>query len=112
MRIEASAPRSLRRLFAQGVLVSVLNPKIAMFFLAFLPQFVEPRRGPVPQQVLSLGLIYIALALTTDGSYAMLAGSLRQWLSGRAMRGALSRYLSGSIYLGLGVGTALTGRRH
>jgi threonine/homoserine/homoserine lactone efflux protein len=112
VRIEASAPRSLRCLFAQGVLVSVLNPKIALFFLAFLPQFVEPNRGPVAQQVVLLGLIYIALGLTTDGAYAMLAGSLRRWFGGRVMRGALPRYLSGGIYLGLGVATALTGRRH
>jgi threonine/homoserine/homoserine lactone efflux protein len=112
VRIEAAAPRSLRRLFAQGAVVSILNPKIAVFFLAFLPQFVEPGRGPVPQQVLLLGLIYVALALTTDGAYAMLASSLRQWLGGRVMQGPLPRYLSGSIYLGLGVGTALTGRRH
>jgi threonine/homoserine/homoserine lactone efflux protein len=50
-----SVPRSLHRLFRDGVVVSVLNPKIAVFFLAFLPQFVEPRRGPVPQQICSLG---------------------------------------------------------
>jgi threonine/homoserine/homoserine lactone efflux protein len=111
-RLEAPAPRSLRRLFAQGVVVNVLNPKIAVFFLAFLPQFVEPSRGPVPQQVLILGLIYLALGLITDGAYAMLAGSARQWLGGQVMRGPLPRYVSGGIYLGLGVGTALTGRRH
>jgi len=111
-RIEAGAPRSLRRLFGQGVLVSILNPKIAMFFLAFLPQFVDPSRAPVPQQVLGLGLIYIALALITDGSYALLAGSLRPWLGVRSRQAALPRYLSGTIYLGLGLGTALTGRRH
>jgi threonine/homoserine/homoserine lactone efflux protein len=110
--IQAAAPRSLRRLFGQGVLVSILNPKIAMFFLAFLPQFVDPSRGPVPQQVLRLGLIYIALALVTDGSYALIAGSLAPWLGVHSRRAALPRYLSGSIYLGLGVGTALTGRRH
>jgi threonine/homoserine/homoserine lactone efflux protein len=111
-RLPAGAPRSLRRLFAQGVMVSILNPKVAVFFLAFLPQFVEPNRGPVPQQVLMLGLIYIALALSTDSVYATLAGSVSQWLRGRVMQGPLPRYLSGGIYLGLGVGTALTGRRH
>ncbi|HEY2419379.1 MAG TPA: LysE family translocator [Steroidobacteraceae bacterium] len=111
-RLPAAAPRSLRRLFAQGVMVSILNPKVAVFFLAFLPQFVEPSRGSVPRQVLMLGLIYIALALSTDSAYATLAGSISQWLRGRVMQGPLPRYLSGGIYLGLGVGTALTGRRH
>ena len=67
---DASAPRSMYRLFTDGVVVSVLNPKIAVFFLAFLPQFVEPNRGSVPQQVLVLGLLYVALALFTDGAYA------------------------------------------
>lgn len=109
--VEASALRSLYRLFTDGVLVSVLNPKIAVFFLAFLPQFVDPSRGPVPQQVLLLGIIYVALALITDSAYALLAGSLRHWLGGRVMQGPLPRYASGVLYLGLGVSTALTGRR-
>ena len=110
--VEASAPRPLYRLFRDGVVVSVLNPKIAVFFLAFLPQFVEPSRGPVPQQVLLLGLTYVGLALITDSGYAFLAGSLRHWLGGRVMQGPLPRYASGVVYLGLGVSTALTGRRH
>ena len=108
---EVCTPRSARRLFADGVLVSVLNPKIALFFLAFLPQFVDPGRGPVAQQILLLGLLYVALALVTDSAYALLAGSLRHRLRDRALQGPLPRYISGSVYLGLGVGTALTGRR-
>ncbi len=63
-----TTPHSLSRLFTDGVVVSVLNPKIAVFFLAFLPQFVEPGRGAIPQQVLFLGLLYVALALVTDGA--------------------------------------------
>jgi threonine/homoserine/homoserine lactone efflux protein len=109
--INGEAPRSSHRLFTDGVLVSIFNPKIALFFLAFLPQFVTPGRWPVPNQVLLLGFIYIALALITDGSYALFAGYVRHWLGSRVLQGALPRYLSGSVYLGLGVGTALTGRR-
>jgi threonine/homoserine/homoserine lactone efflux protein len=109
---EDSTPRSLSRLFAEGVLVSVLNPKIAVFFLAFLPQFVEPGRGPVPQQVLLLGLIYVALALITDSGYAVLASRARYWLGSRVAQGPLPQYASGVLYLGLGVSTALTGRRN
>jgi threonine/homoserine/homoserine lactone efflux protein len=108
---EICTPRSAGRLFADGALVSVLNPKIALFFLAFLPQFVDPGRGPVAQQILLLGLLYVALALVTDSAYALLAGSLRHRLRDRALQGPLPRYISGSVYLGLGVGTALTGRR-
>jgi threonine/homoserine/homoserine lactone efflux protein len=103
---------SLYRLVVDGVVVSVFNPKIAVFFLAFLPQFVDPALGSVSQQILLLGLIYVALALITDGAYAVLAGSLRHWLSGRMMQGPLPRYLTGGLYVGLGINTALTGRQH
>lgn len=103
--------RSLSRLFRDGVIISVLNPKIAVFFLAFLPQFVDPGRGPVAQQVLFLGLLYVSLALVTDGTYAVLSGRLGHWIGGRLMAGPLPRYASGAVYIGLGVGTALADRR-
>lgn len=109
--VDALPSHSEYRVFTDGVVVSVLNPKVAVFFLAFLPQFVDPARGSVPQQVFFLGLLYVALALFTDGAYAMLAGSLRPWLGTRLMQGPLPRYASGAVYLGLGVSTALTGRR-
>jgi threonine/homoserine/homoserine lactone efflux protein len=109
--VEVSAPRPLRRLFTDGVVVSVLNPKIAAFFLAFLPQFVEPVRGPVWRQVLLLGLLYVAMALVTDSAYALLAARLRRRLGGKAMQGPLPRYASGAVYLGLGVSTALADPR-
>jgi threonine/homoserine/homoserine lactone efflux protein len=68
----ARPPRqSSSRIFRDGVIVSIFNPKIAMFFLAFLPQFVDPAGAPVTQQVLFLGLLYVALALITDGTYAV-----------------------------------------
>ena len=105
--IDAPAPRGLSRLFTDGVVVSVLNPKIAVFFLAFLPQFVEPSRGPVPQQLLFLGILYVALALFTDGAYAFLASRLRRWLKPQVIQGPLPRYASGVVYLGLGASTAL-----
>lgn len=109
--IEATPPLSWYRLVADGVVVSVFNPKIAIFFLAFLPQFVEPNHGAVTQQVLMLGLIYVGLALITDSAYAFLAGGFRHWLGGRVMQGPLPRYVCGSLYLGLGVNAALTDRR-
>jgi len=109
-----STPRShaTQRIFTDGVLVSILNPKIAIFFLAFLPQFVDPSRGPVPQQILLLGLLYVGLALITDSVYALVAGSLRHWLRDRVAGGPLPRYASGLLYIGLGIGTAIAGRRN
>jgi threonine/homoserine/homoserine lactone efflux protein len=105
--VEVDSARSARRLFTDGVIVSVLNPKIAVFFLAFLPQFVDAHRGAVTQQILVLGLLYVALALITDGAYAMLAGSVRHVLAGRLVQGPLPRYASGAVYVGLGLSTAL-----
>lgn len=109
---DAAPPRSLSRIFRDGIIVSVLNPKIGVFFVAFLPQFVDPAGGPVPQQVLFLGLLYVGLALITDGMYALAAASLRRWLDGRVLRGPIPQYASGAIYIGLGVTTALSGRRN
>ena len=109
--IKAIAPRALTRVFVDGVIVSVLNPKIAVFFLAFLPQFVEPERGQIAQQVLFLGALYVALALVTDSTYAILAARLRRFLGSRAIQGSLPRYAIGAVYLGLGVSTALAERR-
>ncbi len=109
--LEAPTPRSLCQLFSDGVLISVLNPKIAVFFLAFLPQFVDPARGPAAQQILLLGLLYVALALCTDGAYAVLAGRIRHWLGSRLVRGPAPHYASGAVYIGLGVSTALAERQ-
>lgn len=108
--VDVPAPRSLDRLFVDGVFVSVLNPKIAVFFLAFLPQFVQPGAGPVARQVLFLGLVYVGLALVTDSSYALLAGRFRHWMRGRVVQGRAPQYATGAVYLGLGVSTALAER--
>ena len=84
----AAEPRSLRRLFGQGVVVNVLNPKTALFFLAFLPQFVDVSRGAVGSQILALGLIFVALGVVSDGLYAVAAGTAGAWLKrdGRFLR--------------------------
>jgi threonine/homoserine/homoserine lactone efflux protein len=105
--VEMPAPRSLRRLFTDGVIVSVLNPKVAVFFLAFLPHFADPSRGSVPLQMFVLGSLYCALAVCTDGAYALLAARLRRWMRGPIARGSLPRYASGAVYIALGVSTAL-----
>lgn len=111
MDAPAAPPRALRRLFSDGVLVSVLNPKTALFFLAFLPQFVDRARGPVGIQVAALGTTFAAMALCTDSAYALLAGTVRRWIGKRGEAKAWPRYVSGTIYLSLGVGTALAARR-
>lgn len=100
--------RPLPQLFKEGVLVSVFNPKIAVFFLAFLPQFVDPSLKPGPMQLVLLGLIYAALALITDTMYGVLAIRLKGIFRGKAMQGSTPQYLGGFLLVGLGVKTALT----
>ena len=103
--------QSRRRLFFDGVMVSILNPKIAVFFLAFLPQFVTLDGIAIPLQLMLLGLLYVALAVLTDGSYALLASYLRRMISARFMRGPVPAYASGLVYLGLGISLALADRK-
>ena len=100
----------LTRIFAQSVLVQVLNPKVALFFLAFLPQFVDPSRGAAWAQVMVLGATLALLGLVTDGLYAILGGTVGGWLRRRSAgfhRG--ERYVSGSVYLALGAAAAASG---
>ncbi len=102
----------LSHVFSQGVVVTVLNPKTALFFLAFLPQLVDPSGGVAWAQVMVLGTTFVALALFTDGLYALLSGTAADWLRRRnespGFRRA-GRYLSGSVYLALGAATAISG---
>lgn len=101
-------PVRLRRVYLDGVLVNVLNPKTALFFLAFLPQFVVPARGHVALQLATLGVLMAAIGLLSDGAYALLAGTLRRGLLRRLGRAARwQRYLSGGVFIVLGVGAAL-----
>ena len=100
----------LRRVFVQAVLVQVLNPKVALFFLAFLPQFVDPSRGPVWTQTLVLGATLAGLGFFTDGFFALLGGTAGTWIKrrGTGLR-RTGRYVSGCVYLALGAVSAATG---
>jgi threonine/homoserine/homoserine lactone efflux protein len=96
-----------RRAFVRGAVVNVLNPKTALFFLALLPQFVDPDRGGVWSQALVLGLLFVALGLVTDSMYALAAGTVGGFLR-RRRRGM--RYGSGLVFVGLGAAAALAKR--
>jgi threonine/homoserine/homoserine lactone efflux protein len=105
----AARSRGRSRLYLRGLLVQLLNPKIAIFFLAFLPQFVDASRGPVAVQILLLGTIFTLLAVVSDSAYVLLAGAVGARLrAGRRGRGRLAK-LSGGVYIGLGVSAALSG---
>jgi threonine/homoserine/homoserine lactone efflux protein len=103
--------RAYGRLFRDGFIVNLLNPKTAIFFLAFLPQFVEASRGHIAMQIAFLGLLFTALGLVTDGCYALAAGTAGNWL--RRSRGFLKveRYVSGVLFIGLGLTAAFAGNQ-
>ena len=98
---------SYRRTFMRGVVVNVLNPKTALFFLALLPQFVDPDRGGVWSQALVLGLVFVGLGLVTDSLYALAAGTVGGFLRRRRRT---MRYGSGFVFVGLGAVAALAKR--
>lgn len=106
-------PQRLRRIFSQGVVVAVLNPKTALFFFAFLPQFADRTRGPVALQMFALGCLFVLMAVFSDGMYALLAGTAGQWLKGSRRFLRAERYLAGGAYIALGVTAAFaeTGKK-
>jgi threonine/homoserine/homoserine lactone efflux protein len=105
-------PRSLRRLYLDGAVVNALNPKTALFFLAFLPQFVDPAGGPVWLQTLALGFSFGLLGICSDGLYALVGAGVGRWLRRRdtASKGPL---VEGGLLVGLGLFTvAVPGAHH
>lgn len=108
-RPEVTPVRSTRKLYLDGLVLNVLNPKTAVFFLAFVPQFVDPDRGAASLQLVTLGVLFIVLGVISDGAYALLAaGAGARWRRSPG-RGRAGRRLTGSIYIGLGAVTALSG---
>src|SRR6202047_2400139 len=101
--------RSLGTLYRDGFIVNLLNPKTALFFLAFLPQFVDPSRGAVAFQVAFLGLLFTLMGLTSDGLYALVAGTAGRWIKRNGHYLRWERYLTGGVFIGLGVTAAFAG---
>jgi threonine/homoserine/homoserine lactone efflux protein len=101
------APRSLGAVYRRGAIVNVLNPKTALFFFAFLPQFVDPDRGATWSQIAILGALFVAIALASDALYGVAAGTAAAHLRGRAFA-AVQRWVSGSVLVVLGAAAART----
>lgn len=101
----------LNTLFRQGIMVNVLNPKAAIFFLAFLPQFINLEQGPAWSQSLVLGFVFALLGVLTGGLYVLLAVPIRHGLSRSQGFQKAERYVTGSTYIALGVATAADGNR-
>ncbi|MEX2238884.1 MAG: LysE family translocator [Dehalococcoidia bacterium] len=102
-------PARLSVIYRQGVVVNVLNPKTALFFFAFLPQFVDTGAGSVTLQVLILGATFSLLGLISDSLYALIASALGGWLKRGRFFARVRRWVSGGIYAALGLTAAFSG---
>ena len=109
LEIAIEGDRNLRGAFAQGIVVNVLNPKTALFFLAFLPQFVDRDASYPAVQIALLGLLFAALGLVTDSLWALAAGTAGGFLRRSRRFVRTQRYVTGTVYVGLGVATAFAG---
>jgi threonine/homoserine/homoserine lactone efflux protein len=89
--------------------VNLLNPKTAIFFYSFLPQFIDPSRGAPFLQIAVLGGLFVALATCTDSLYALIGSSAGGFLSRSAQSQKVRRFVSGGIYIALGIGAAISG---
>lgn len=105
--LDADSPR---RLFAMGLLTSLLNPKVAVFYLALLPQFIDPR-GDVMLQSLALGSVQIAISVSVNAAIVVAAGAIAGFLAGRPRWAAAQRWVMGGVLSALAVRMAVDARR-
>jgi threonine/homoserine/homoserine lactone efflux protein len=107
----AAEPKSLSRILRDGIVVGVSNPKVIVFFAAVLPQFVNRAAGHVPEQMLLLGSVFLAIAVVCDSSWALAAGTARAWLARSPRRLEMVGGAGGLAMIGIGASLALTGRK-
>lgn len=107
----AHGDKKFSTIFSQGVLVNLLNPKTVLFFIAFLPQFVEPARGHVTLQILQLGLLFALMSWITDSGWAILASTIGARLRGSLRLHRAQRNISGGLLIAMGLAAALSGAR-
>jgi threonine/homoserine/homoserine lactone efflux protein len=99
-----------RKLYCRGIIMNITNPKVSIFFLAFLPQFADPTRGSVAFQLLLLGALFIIATILVFGGIALLAGTLGQWLNQSVRTQKILNKVAGAVFLGLALKLATTER--
>ena len=108
-KVVTTASRRLGAVFMDGVLVNIFNPKTALFFLAFLPQFVTPGLGSISGQMASLGVLFVFIALFSDMLYVLAADFVFKCLKGDSSPRKWPRYTAAGIYIALGISTLFVG---
>lgn len=101
IRYRDSTDKDFGRLYRRGIVMNVTNPKVSIFFLAFLPQFADPERGPVAVQLLLLGALFIAATILVFGAVALLSGTLGQWLNRSEVTRKTMNRLAGTVFVAL-----------
>jgi threonine/homoserine/homoserine lactone efflux protein len=107
---EPSETKNYRTLYCRGIIMNVTNPKVSIFFLAFLPQFADPARGPISMQMLLLGGLFILATILVFGSIALLGGTLGQLLNRSDRTQNILNKITGTVFLGLALKLATTER--
>jgi len=98
---------NLRAVWFQGVFTNLLNPKVAVFFLAFIPQFIDPRNGQMPQQFFLLGIIFNAIGTSWLCSLALSSGRLSEWLRANPLAVAWQQRVTGAVFIGFAAKLAI-----
>jgi len=98
------------QLYRRGIIMNLTNPKVSLFFLAFLPQFVDPATGPVALQIMYLGLLFILATILVFGGISLLVGSVSARFRSSQHSGRIMNYLAGTVFVGLAVRLALVER--
>ena len=111
-KAEVGKQERLSRIYSQGFVVNLFNPKTALFFFAFLPQFVNTSNGNITLQIFLLGIMFVVMGIITDSAYAIISSSIANQLNANQNFLRNQRYFTGLIYIGLGVVTAFTGSRN
>lgn len=111
LRVAAARRRSLWRVFRGGLFCNVLNPKVAVFFVVFLPQFADPDLGPVAVQLIVLGLILTVVVTLWNMAVGLSSGGVGRFLAGRPRVAQVQGWISGLIFIGLALRLAVSGQR-
>ena len=101
IRMQSDQQKGLGTLYRRGIIMNVTNPKVSIFFLAFLPQFADPFRGPISLQMVALGGIFITATILVFGAIALFGGAVGEWLNGSERAQRIMNWTAGTIFVGL-----------